>query len=674
MAAVPTERIRNVLLLGHTGTGKSTLVEAMLRAAGHPVAHDGRPSTVDVDPEEIERGHSLSLSLVTFEFEGHKLNILDAPGGAEALGDAYPALLAADTALFVVDATVGVQPQHLELWRACEQRGLPRVVLLNKLDLERARYQRAVDELSAHHGTPLAPVHVPLWHDDRFEGVIDLLHVVAVEEHDGQRRELPLTDEEHARTDRHHDQLVEAIVETDDDLLTRYLDGQQPTVDELADGFAHGIASGAFFPVLCASARHDIGVDLLLRFLVEECPSPVDVEAVLPADAPTTVYVAKTFSDQYVGRINLLRVLSGHLRRDDELVLRRTGSRERLHQLFGLRGGEHLPVDGAVTGDLVAVGKLGDVLTGDVLSAEPLDTDLDVPRAPAGLHRVVLEPAASGDDAKLTVALQRIVQEDPAIDVTYDEDTGARVVTFLGPTHVEVTAARLARRHGVLVEAHAAPVAYRSTIRRAASGTGRHVKQSGGHGQYAIATIEVEPRPRGAGFAFENASVGGVVPSSYVPSVEKGVIEAMRSGPLGGFPVVDVGVRLVDGKHHAVDSSDAAFQMAGILAFRAAVEQADPVLLEPISAVRVTVPDELTGATLSDLSSRRGRIVATSAAGAGRSRVEARVPQAEIATFASDLRALTSGQGSAEVAYDHHAEVPDPVAERVLDGSQNGRP
>jgi elongation factor G len=673
MTVVPTERIRNVLLLGHTGTGKSTLVEAMLRAAGHPVTHDGRPATVDVEPEEIERGHSLSLSLVSFEFEGHKLNILDAPGGAEAVGDAYPALLAADTALFVVDATVGLQPQHLELWRACEERGLPRVVLLNKLDLERARYREAVDELSARYGTPLAPVHVPLWHDDRFEGVIDLLHVVAVEEHDGLRRELPLTDEEHERTDRHHDQLVEAIVETDDDLLTRYLEGQQPSVAELANGFAHGIASGAFFPVLCASARSGIGVDLLLRFLLEECPSPADVEPVVSADTPTTAYVAKTFSDQYIGRINLLRVLSGHLRPDDQLLLRRTGRRQRLHQLFGLRGAEHLPVDGAATGDLVAVGKLDDVLTGDLLSAEPLDVEIDAPRPPDGLHRVVLEPAAAGDDAKLSVALQRIVQEDPAIGVTHDEDTSERIVTFLGPTHVEVTVARLARRYGVQVEAGPAPVAYRSTIRRAASATGRHVKQSGGHGQYAIAGIEIEPRPRGAGFAFENVSVGGVVPGSYVPSVEKGVIEAMRSGPLGGFPVVDVDVRLVDGKHHAVDSSDAAFQMAGILAFRAAVAEADPVLLEPISAVRVTVPDELTGPALSDLSSRRGRIVATSAAGLGWSRIEAHVPEAEIATFASDLRALTRGQGSAQVAYDHHAEVPEPVARRVLEGMVTDR-
>jgi elongation factor G len=667
MTVVPAERIRNVLLLGHTETGKSTLVEAMLRAAGHTTGHTDRPATVDVEPEEVERGHSLSLSLVTFEFENHKFNVLDAPGGAEALGDAFPALPAADTALFVIDATVGVQPQHAELWSACEQRGLPRVVLINKLDLERARYQDCVDDLAQRYGTPLAPVHVPLWHDERFEGVIDLLHAVAVEEHDGLRRELPLSDEEREQTQRNRERLVEAIVETDDELLERYLDGVQPSVDELVDGFAHGVASCGFFPVLCGSAAKDIGIDLLLRFLIEECPSPADATSLLPSDGQTVAYAAKTFSDQYVGRINVLRVLSGQLRVDDELQVQRTGRTERVRRLFSRRGSENLPVEAAGTGDLVAVSKLEDVVTGDLLATEQLDTAIEVPQPPQGFHRVVLEPVSTGDDAKLSLALQRMLQEDPSIRSTQDDDAQTRVLSFLGPTHVEVTVARLARRYGVSVEVHPAPIAYRATIRRKASGTGRHVKQSGGHGQYGIAVIEIEPLPRGEGFAFQNVSVGGVVPGQYVSSVEKGVREAMRKGPLGGFPVVDVGVRLVDGKHHSVDSSDAAFQMAGILAFRAAVEEADPVLLEPVSSVLVMVPDEFTGAVLSDLSSRRGRIVATSATEDGWSRLEAHVPDAELATFASDLRALTAGQGSADIAYDHHDEVPDNVARRLLE-------
>jgi elongation factor G len=279
----------------------------------------------------------------------------------------------------------------------------------------------------------------------------------------------------------------------------------------------------------------------------------------------------------------------------------------------------------------------------------------------------VLEPVSAGDDAKLSLALQRILQEDPSIRVSTDPDTQTRVLSFLGPTHVEVTTARLARKHGVNVEVHPAPIPYRSTIRSQATGTGRHVKQSGGHGQYGIVTIEIEPLPRGEGFAFENVSVGGVVPHQYVSSVEKGVRTAMEEGPLGGYPVVDVGVRLLDGKHHPVDSSDAAFQMAGLLAFRTAVAVADPVLLEPVAAVHVTVPDDLTGTILSDLSARRGRIIATSATEGGTSIVDAHVPDAELVTFPSDLRALSSGQGSVTMQYDHHAEVPDAVASRLLE-------
>ncbi len=666
MVAVPAEQIRNVLLLGHTGTGKSTLVEAMLRAAGYPTDHTGRPATVDTEPEEVERGHSLSLSLVSFEFEGFKINVLDAPGGAEVLGDAYPALAAADTALFVVDGTVGVQPQHVELWHACEQRQIPRVVFINKLDLERARFQETLDDLAERYGTPLAAVHVPLYHEDRLEGVVDLLHGLTVEVHDGQRNERPLTDGDGDAGGRNRERLVEAIVETDDELLERYLDGQQPAVGELVTRFADGVARSRFFPVLGGSAREDVGIKLLLRFLTEECPSPAAAPGA-PADgAPTAAYVAKTFSDPYVGRINLLRVLSGALHVDDELRGDRTRQTERLRHLFTLRGSEHVPVDAAVAGDLVAVSKLDDVLTGDVLRAEGAEVSIAVPEPPEGFHRVVLEPVSAGDDAKLSLALQRILQDDPSIRSTQDPDSQMRVLSFLGPTHVEVTVARLARRYGVSVEVRPAPIAYRSTIRRPASGTGRHVKQSGGHGQYGIAVVEIEPLPRGDGFAFENVSVGGVVPGQYVSSVEKGVQEAMRSGPLGGVPVVDVGVRLVDGKHHPVDSSDGAFQMAGILAFRAAVAEAEPVLLEPVAAVLVTVPDELTGPVLSDLSSRRGRIVTTSVTEDGASRIQAQVPEAELVTFASDLRALTGGRATATTVYDHHTEVPDQVAQRVL--------
>lgn len=663
MAVVPTERIRNVLVLGHTGVGKSTLVEAMLRVAGAcsgPL--EGCP-TVDADAEERDRGHSLSLAVASFTFDGHTFNVLDAPGGAEALGDAWPASRAADVALLVVDATAGLQPQHLEFWDLCEEAGLPRIVFLNKLDLDRARYAERVAELRAAWGDHLAPVQLPLDHHERLEGVIDVVHEVAIEEHDGLHVTTALPEDRRLEVDHDHEALVESVIEHDDALLTRYLEGEQPSDAEVEGQLATDIASGVLVPVLCGAAVHDVGVQPLLRFLVDEGPAPRPLDP--PVDG-TVACVVKTLTDPYVGRVSVLRVLSGQLAGDDELVVRRTGETVRTHQLARLLGRQQAPVDGVAAGDVVAVAKLGEVRTGDVLASAGVDVEVAVPDAPMGFHRVVLEPASTSDDAKLSAALDRLMQEDPGIRLTIDVGSGARVLSFLGPTHVDVTVARLTRAHGVAVAVHPAPVAYRETIRRPAQGTGRHVKQSGGHGQYGIVTIEILPQPRDAGFAFANDTVGGVVPHQYVGAVEKGVREAMETGPLGGFPVVDVAVRLLDGKAHSVDSSDAAFRMAGILAFRAAVAQADPVLLEPVAAVLARVPDDLTGAVLSDLAARRGRILGTTSTGDHWTVIEAHVPEAELAIFSAEFRALTSGRGRVEIHPDHHDEVPDAVAARVV--------
>ncbi|MFA9430119.1 elongation factor G [Egicoccus sp. AB-alg2] len=662
---VPTERIRNVLVVGHTGTGKSTLVEALLRTVRSGPPPEGR-TTVDHEPEERERGHSLSLATVTFDFDGYRINLLDTPGGAEALGDVYPALAAADTALFVVDATVGLQPQHDELWRLCERQGLPRVVFCNKLDLDRADPVGVLADLRTRYGRPLAAVHLP-FHRDGHVGIVDVLHGEAIELIDGERVREPIPDEQAAAAEEAREALVEAVVENDDDLLERYLDGELPDTHEIAEVFAHGIAQGGFFPVLWGSATSGIGVQLLREFLVEECPSPAEAPHELPHDGPTVAAVVKTYADQFVGRINVLRLLSGRLRVDDELVDLRTGATRRLHNLFRLCGREQLPADELTAGDLVAVSKLDDVMTGDVLAADGLQVDVEVPLPPVGFHRVMLQPVAVADDDKLNAALQRLVQEDPSVRIILDPVAGTRVLAFQGPTHVDVSVARLRRRAGVEVQVLPAPIDYRTTIRRPASAVGRHVKQSGGHGQFGIVKLEIAPLPRGEEFRFDDAIVGGVVPGQYIGSVEKGVRAAMLEGPLGGFPVVDVAVRLVDGKHHPVDSSDAAFQMAGILGFRAALVEADPVLLEPIAAVTVVAPEEFTGALMSDLSARRGRILGTDVAGPGRTRVDAHVPEAELTTFAADLRALTSGRGEVEIVPDHHEEVPDNVAKRVLD-------
>ncbi len=667
-AIVPTEKIRNVLLVGHAGTGKSTLAESMLHVAGNRDRHAHGSPTLDFEPEEQDRGRSLGLGVAAVTFDGYKINVLDAPGSAEAIGDAYPAIAAADVAVFVVDATVGLQPQHEELWRACAKRDLPRLVFLNKLDLEHAEYQTNIDALREAYGKPLAPVHMPIGLAAELTGVIDLLHFNAVEFDGDKRIEEEVPEVRREQAERNREFLVEAVVENDDALLERYLEGETPSAAELAEVFAHGVASCGFFPVLVGSAEEGIGVELLLQFLIEECPSPADAPPLVAGglEGDTAVYVAKTFSDQYVGRINVLRILRGTLQADDNLANARTSTTQRLHNLFTLLGKEQVPVQGGAAGDIVAVAKLDDVATGDVLYAsEPVEIDDFSP--PEGYHRVVLRPVSASDDDKLSTALQRIMQEDPSITSARDADSGALVLGFYGPQHVDVTTSRLERKYGVHVVAESAPVAFRETIRGAASGIGKHVKQTGGHGQYGVAQIEVAPTARGEGFAFVDKIVGGAIPNQWIPSVEKGIREAMKAGQLGGFPVVDVEVRLVDGKFHSVDSSDAAFQMAGILAFRDALAATDVVLLEPVMEVDVAVPDDLTGAIMSDLSGRRGRIMGTDAVGGGLSMIHAHVPEVELSTFAAEFRALTSGRGSVALRYHHHEEVPDQIAKRLLE-------
>ena len=648
--------IRNVVLVGHGGTGKTTLAEALLRLRGG----DGRGGIFDYEPEELEREHSLSMAVASFQWREHTINVIDTPGLPDALGDAYPALSAADLAVFVVDASAGVQAQHDDLWKACEQLGLPRIVFLNKLDKERASFQPIIDDLRQRYGKPLAPVHMPIGVERDFTAVIDLLHSVAVSKVDGKRVKgpVPAEREEQAATNREH--LVEAIVENDDQLLERYLEGETPPTEQLAEVFAHGIATSGFFPVLCGSARMDIGVKLLADFIVEEGPAPDT------SRDGVALYVAKTLSDPYVGHINILRSLSGTLRHDDRLRVSRTGAEVRMHYLVALQGKTQTPIEEVPPGTICAVGKLDDVVTGDLLT-DGTDVKLETVTPPDGYYRVAVHAASAGDEDKLSTALARISDEDPSLRVERDAETHQIVLRTYGPTHVDVTIARLERKFGVHVERVPLRLSYRETLRGSATGLGRHVKQSGGHGQYGICEIEVSPLARGEGFAFTDAIVGGVIPHTFIPSVEKGVRDAMAHGVLAGYPVVDVAVRLFDGKHHSVDSSQVAFEVAGSLAFRDAASKAGIVLLEPMQEVEATVPDDQTGTVMGDLSSRRGRIMGTEQAAAfGHTVVRATVPEAELLSYAGELRSLTSGAGKVTMRYSHHEEVPDQVAKQLV--------
>lgn len=665
---VPADKIRNVVLIGHGGTGKTALAEAML-AAGEVTG--GRGGTLDFEPEERDRGHSLGLAMGSLMWRDHRLNVLDCPGSVEALGDAYPALLAAETAVFVVDATLGVQPQHEQLWEVCERLNLPRLVMLNKLDKRNAAYQSNVDALRERYGRRLAPVHMPIGVEEDFTGVIDLLHFMAVMRRDDQRVEGEVPEDRVEQANRNRELLVEAIVENDDDLLERYLEGDVPEASELAEVFARGIASGGFFPLLCGSATEQLGTRLLLDFLVQECPSPAARPATdLALDSPTALYVAKTLSDPYVGRINVLRVLSGGLRQDDELANRRTGSTVRLHGLVSLVGKEQRPVSQVGPGDIVAVTKLDDVATGDLLCANAAEVKLPAVTPPEPHFRVALRPASSRDEDKLSPALARLADEDPVLRVVRDPETSQLVLYSYGPSHVEVTLARMERKFNVAVEQVPLRLRYRETLRGQGKGKGRHVKQSGGHGQYGIAEIEVEPLAPGSDFEFEDRIVGGAIPNTYIGSVEKGIRDAMAQGILAGYPVVDVRARLYDGKYHSVDSSDMAFQMAGLLAFRDAADDAGVVLLEPVLDVSVIAPDAYMGDILGDLSGRRGRVKGTEQSRPGWTTVNAFVPESEMLTYVAELRSITSGTGTVEMSYEQHQEVPESLARKLIAEAQ----
>lgn len=653
---------RTVLLLGHSGTGKTTLGDALLRLRHR----EHRGGFLDHEPEERDRGHSLSLAAGTFDWDGQFITVLDAPGGPETSGDAFAALPAADVAVFVVDAEAGVQPQHDVLWAACEELDVPRVLFLNKLDAPRADYESVIDALRARYGKVLAPVHMPIGLGADFTGVVDLLHFKAVERIDGKRVVEEVPDALRDRASSYRDLLVEAIVENDDALLERYLEGEVPATEELAGVFAHGIARCGFFPVLCGSATTPIGVRWLAEFLLQEAPAP-------SADGPVTAYVCKTHSDPYVGRINLVRIASGTVDPTMQLVLARSGASVRLHHPFVPLGQEHEQVESAPAGSVIGCAKLDDVHTGDVLATAGTDPRIPTLPPPSPQHRTAVRPASKGDDDRMSVALGRLTEEDPALRVERDAETGQTVLWTYGHEHFVVCRERLARKFGVVLEEEPLRIAYRETLRGTGRGVGKHVKQSGGHGQFGIAEIEVSPQPRGEGFVFSDEIVGGAIPRQFIPSVEKGIVDAMRKGVMAGYPVVDVAVRLLDGKAHSVDSSDMAFQTAGSLAFRAAAEEAGLVLLEPVMRVVVTVPDDLVGDAMGDLSSRRGRIQGTEQVPGptldqGRSRITALVPQAELATYVPELRSLSSGTADVTIVHDHYDVAPDHVAANVPDG------
>ncbi len=679
--------IRNVALVGHHGAGKTTLAEALLAATGS-IARRGsveKGSTVmDFEAEEVARQLSLSTSLAPFTVNGVKVNLLDTPGYADFAGEMITALANVDLAVVVVSATDGVQAQTEDAWRAAARLGVPRVIVINKLDRERADFDRTLADIRASFGAGVAPVELPIGHEADFHGVIDLLDDTATH-YDTPAAGLPvdgtvppaghegpipdeLVDEEHVV----HEQLVEGIVVGDDDLMERYLNGETLDYAELEKSLAGGVASASVFPVLCCSAASGVGVDRLARLIEELCPSPASRPPILasagtetaeiPCDPSglTLLTVTKTFNDGHTGKMSLCKVVSGTLQPDAVLVNTRTREEERLHALQSIAGHATAPATSVVAGDFVAIPRLNGTRTGDTLAPKGQPVVVEPPTLPTPALQVAVKPATRADDDKLMSALQRMCDEDPSLTVARDDETHQTILGVSGEVHLAVTVERLERKCNVHVEREELRIPYRETITKTAEAEGKHKKQSGGHGQFGVCHLRLEPLARGEGFAFRDEVVGGAIPRQYIPAVEKGVLETFEQGGVYGYPIVDVAVTVDDGKAHSVDSNEVSFKMAAALAIRAAMADAGPIVLEPISRLEVTVPDECQGDIMGDLTSRRARIVGTDAADLeGFQTVVATVPTAEITRYAVDLRAITGGRGFFTSTYDHYDSVPE---------------
>jgi elongation factor G len=683
----PPAKIRNVALVGHGGSGKTTLAEALLFCAG-AITRQGRVedgSTVtDTEPEEIKRQISISLALAPFEFEGHKINVLDCPGYADFISDVDAALQVADLAIFVVSAVEGLEVQAEVAWRMAAERQIPRMIFINKLDRERASFDRTLDQLRDTFGAGVAPLELPIGEETDFRGVADLLTDTGITYDTGKPVEGPIPDEMEAREHEVHDNLVEGIVVADDDLTERYLEGDVPSPKELEDTLAKGVAAATVFPVICGSAAKMIAIDRLAKFICEIGPPPTERPPVMVTGGDAThevacdpsgqplAYVFKTIADPYVGKVSVFKVLSGSVKPDAMLTNPRTHVDEKLHGIFTLRGKEHEPITELPAGDIGAVAKLSDTHTGDTLAPKNTPVQLERPAEVTPVLSIAIRPKSKGDDDKLMTALHKLQDEDPALRLRRDDETHQTILSGMGETHLSVTAERLARKFGVEVETEEVQVAYRETISQRAEAEGKYKKQTGGHGQFGVASIVLEPVERGTGFQFADAIVGGAIPRQFIPAVEKGIQETMVRGGHFGFPVVDAKVTLVDGKFHAVDSSEMSFKMAGSLAFHEAMAKAGPVILEPVSHIEVTVPLSHQGDVMGDLNARRGRVQGTEVDADGEQVIVALVPTSEIMRYAIDLRSLTGGRGRFSARHDHYDALPQHLYDKVAKKSEGG--
>ena len=672
MPAFTTDKLRNVVLLSHGGAGKTILAEAMLHSAGHTTrfgrVEDGTTAS-DFEPVETRRQSSAQAALLACPWRDHKINIIDTPGYADFRGEVISGIRVADAAVIVVSGAAGIEVGTAQMWDLADDRSLPRVIYISKMDRENANFERTADALSERFGRECVAVQLPIGAESDFSGVVNLLDPNA---------DIPadLADEAELARER----LIEAVAEADDDLATKYLEGEELTQAELIGGLKQGIADGLIIPVLAGASTAQIGATEILDAIVDFLPSPADAGAVSAAnpdsgeevsldadsDGPLAALIFKTAADPFVGKLSYFRVYSGTFKSDGQLWNANTAQAERIGQVFVVRGKEQTAAPDLACGDIGATPKLNSALTGHTLCARDNRLTLEGIEFPGSVYHMAVFPKTQADVDKMTSSLSRIVEEDPSLTVTRQPDTLEVLLGGLGDTHVDIAVEKMKNKFGAEMALQIPKVAYKETISGRTRVEYRHKKQSGGHGQFGHVWLELEPLPRGTGFEFAETVVGGNVPREYIPSVEKGITKAMSDGAIAGFPIVDVKATLFDGSYHTVDSSGICFEIAGSQALTKGVQQASPTLLEPIMRVEITVPDDFTGDIIGDMNSKRGRIHGMVPQGNSMTTIEGETPQSEMLRYATDLRSMTQGRGSFTMEFDHYEEVPGHLLDRIV--------
>ncbi len=678
------DRIRNVALIGHRGCGKTSLHEAMLFEAGAAnrlgTVADGT-TVSDHESDEQEREMSIDVSVASFDYDGRKINPIDTPGEPSFVADAAAALRVADAAVVVVNGVAGVEVHTERLWGRADAEGLARLVFVNMLDRERADFFAAFRSLKSAFGPHVVATEIPIGSEHDVRGVVDLIDLKAFVYSGAERgnaEEVEIPAELRAQAEEYREKLMDEVAENSDQLMERYLEGEEIDHDEIVGVLKQGVTAGKIFPVTCGVATKNLGTNRLLNALVEDLPSPAMRGAVLATgadgeaievepdeDGSLVAYVFKTLADPYAGRINLFRVYRGTLRSDSQSMNVSRHQKERIGQLGQPLGKELAPVPELGAGDIGAVAKLKQTQAGDVLGEESGEAAFPKLDLPAPVMAFAYEPKSKGDEEKAAAAVRRLSEEDPTLDVHRDAQTGEQIIAGLTQVHVEVIVARMKSRFGVDIDLHPPRVPYQETIRGPAKAHARYKKQSGGRGQFADCKIEIEPAEDGVGLDFVNQIKGASIPGSFIPAVEKGIAEAMEHGTVAGYPVKDVRVRLVDGKHHDVDSSEMAFKVAGSMAFKQAMDEAGPVLLEPIVRLTVSCPEDVVGDVIGDLNSRRGHPLGMGPKGA-MTEVKADVPMAEVLDYAPDLRSISGGRADFSMEFERYEEVPVQLTEKVV--------